>query len=114
MNNFNDRDISTIAISLAKIMKQLESRGQRAATGSLQHILHDLLIGGDNSENKHYIFSEISTHAIIILSKFDARYLWNLINLYGHAEYIPTVENDRTLQHFNSQGLSTCSGCTQK
>jgi hypothetical protein len=99
-------------------MKEVESRGQRAATGSLHRNLHTLLIGGGNSENKHYIFREIATHATPILSKFDARSLSNLIYSYGHAEYVPTVEGGRTimdilaleamykLQHFNSQGLS--------
>jgi hypothetical protein len=117
MHKFDGRDIATIAISLAKVMKQVEFRGQRADTGSLHHILHTLLVG-INSENKHYIFSEISMHAIPILSKFEARYLSNLINSFGHAEYIPKVEDGHTildilaleaiskLKHFNSQDLS--------
>ena len=71
MKRYSSRDIATIAISLAKIMKQVESHGQRAATGSLHRILHDLLIGGDKSENKHYTFSKIAGHATPILSKFD-------------------------------------------
>jgi hypothetical protein len=117
MKGYSYRDIATIAISLAKIMKQVESRGQRAATCSLNQTLQDLLVG-INSENKHYIFSEISMHATPILSKFDARHLSNLIYSFGHAEYVPTVEGGRTimdilaleamskLQHFNSQDLS--------
>jgi hypothetical protein len=67
MHKFDGRDIATVAISLAKVMKQVESRGQMADTGSLHCILHNLLVG-INSENKHYIFSEISMHAIPILS----------------------------------------------
>ena len=85
IKGYSYRDISTIAISLAKIMKQVESRGQSADTSSLHRILHDLLIGGDNSENKQYLFSEIAGHATPILSKFDARSLSNLIYSYGHA-----------------------------
>jgi hypothetical protein len=118
MKRYSYRDIATIAISLAKIMKQVESRGQRAATGSLHRILHDLLIGGGNSEKKRCILNEIATHATPILSKFDARSLSNLIYSFGHAEYVPKVENDCTifdvaafeamskLQHFNCQELS--------
>jgi hypothetical protein len=118
MKEYSHIDISTIAISMTKVMKQVESCGQRAATGSLHRIIHNLLIGGDKSENKHYIFSEIAVHATPILSKFDARSLSNLIYSYGHAEYVPTVENDCTifdvaaleamskLQHFNYQELS--------
>jgi hypothetical protein len=117
MHNFNGRDIATVAISLAKIMKQVEFRGQRADTGSLHRILHNLLVG-INSENKHYIFSEIAVHAIPILAEFDARHLSNLIYLFGLAEYVPKVEDGRTildvlaleamskLHHFNSQDLS--------
>jgi hypothetical protein len=118
MKGYSYRDIATIAISLVKIMNEVESHGQRAATSSLHRHLHTLLIGGGNSENKHYIFSEIATHATPILSNFDARSLSNLIYSYGHAEYVPTVENDCTifdvaaleaiskLQHFNCQELS--------
>jgi hypothetical protein len=117
MHKFDGRDIATIAISLAKIMKQVESHGQRAATGSLHRILHNLLVG-INSENKHYIFSEIAMHAIPILYKFYARHLSNLIYSFGLAEYAPKVEDGRTildvlaleamskLNHFNSQDLS--------
>jgi hypothetical protein len=117
MKGYSSRDIATIAISLAKIMKEVESRGQRAATGSLHQNLHTLLVG-INSENKHYIFSEIAGHATPILSKFEARHLSNLIYSFGHAEYVPTVEGGRTimdilaleamskLQHFNCQDLS--------
>ena len=114
---FDGRDIATVAISLAKIMKQVESRGQRADTGSLHRILHNLLVG-INYENKHYIFSEFAMHAIPILYTFDARSLSNLIYSFGLAEYVPKVEDGRTildvlaleamskLQYFNSQGLS--------
>jgi hypothetical protein len=118
MKGYSYRDIATIAISLAKIMKQVESCGQRAATGSLHRILHDLLIGGGNSENKHFIFSKIAVYSIPILSKFDARSLSNLIFSFGLAEYVPKDESGHSifdvaaneamskLQHFNSQGLS--------
>ena len=55
----------------------MESRFQRADTISLHHILHNLLIVGVNSEKKQFIYNEIATHAIPILSKFDARCLSN-------------------------------------
>jgi hypothetical protein len=118
MKRYSYRDIATIAISLAKIMKQVESRGQRDAAGSLHQTLHDLLIGGGNSESKRFIFREISMQAIPILSKFEARSLSNLIYSFGLAECAPKIENDRTvldilvleaiskLHHFNSQNLS--------
>jgi hypothetical protein len=118
MKRYSHIDIATIAISLAKIMKQVESHGQRAAAGSLHCNLHNLLMGGGNSEKKQFIFSEIATHATPILSKFDGRSLSNLIYSFGLSECAPMVEGGRTimdilaleampkLQHFNSHDLS--------
>jgi len=63
---YSHRNIATIAISLAKVMKQVESHGQRDAAGSLHRHLHNLLVG-INSERKQVIFSEIAVHAIPIL-----------------------------------------------
>jgi len=76
---------------------QVESRGHRADTISLHRILHNLLIGGVNSEKKQFIYNEIATLAIPILSKFDARCLSNLIYSFGLAEFIPKVEVGRTI-----------------
>jgi hypothetical protein len=78
-------------------MKQVESRGQRAATGSLHCILHNLLIGGGNLEKKRCILNEIAVHATPILSKFDARHLSNLIYSFGLAGYSPEVEVGRKI-----------------
>ena len=117
MKGYSHIDISTIAISLAKIMKEVESRGQRAATGSLHRILHNLLVG-INSEKKHCILDKVAESSVMILSEFDARHLSNLIYSFGLAEYVPKVEGGHTimdilaleaiskLQHFNSQDLS--------
>jgi len=117
MKAYGNRYIATIAINLAKVMKQVESRGQRAATGSLHRNLHNLLVG-INSERKQVIFSEIAVHAIVILSNFDARQLSNLIYSFGLSEYVPEVEDGRSildilaleampkLQQFKPQELS--------
>jgi len=117
MKRYSHIDISTIAISLAKIMKQVESRGQRSATGSLQRILHNLLVG-INSERKQVIFDKVTKTSVLILSEFDARSLSNLIYSYRLSEYVPKVEDGGTildilaleamskLHHFNSQDLS--------
>jgi len=117
MKRYSHIDISTIAISLAKVMKQVEFRGQRAAAGSLHRLLHNLLVG-INSERKQVIFDKVTKTSVLILSEFDARSLSNLIYSFGHAEYVPKVEDGRTifdilaleaiskLNHFNSQDLS--------
>jgi hypothetical protein len=117
MYNFDGREIATIAISLAKVMKQVESREHRADTGSLHRILHNLLVG-INLEQKQFILDKVAKSSLLILSEFDARSLSNLIYSFALAEYVPTVEGGRTimdilaleamskLQHFNSQDLS--------
>jgi hypothetical protein len=68
MYKFDGRDIATIAISLAKIMKQVESRGQRAATGSLHRNLHNLLVG-INSERKQVIFNKVISNIVLSYAK---------------------------------------------
>jgi hypothetical protein len=117
MYNFDGREIATIAISLVKVMKQVESFTQKAATGSLHRILHNLLVG-INSEKKQFILDKVAESSVMILSEFDARCLSNLIYSFGLAEYITKVKDGRTildvlaleamskLQHFNSQDLS--------
>jgi hypothetical protein len=118
IGHFSGQDLATTTLGLAKVMKQVESCGQRAATGSLHHSLHNLLIGGENSEKKQCILNNVAKASILILSKFDARHLSNLIYSFGLAECTPKVEDRHTildafadeamskLQHFNSQDLS--------
>jgi hypothetical protein len=69
LKGYSYRDIATIAICLAKIMKQVESRGQRADTGSLHRILHNLLVG-IKSKNKHFILDKVAKSSLLILSEF--------------------------------------------
>jgi hypothetical protein len=94
MKRYSHIGISTIAISLAKIMKQVESREQRAATGSLHHSLHNLLIGGDNSKKKQCILNNVAKASILILSKFDARHLSNLIFRLALLNTYPRMKVD--------------------
>jgi hypothetical protein len=119
MNKFDGRDLATTALGLAKVMKQVESHGQRAAAGSLHRRLHTLLVG-INSEKKRLIFDKVAKTSVLILSEFDARSLSNLMYSFSLAEYVPKVkdESGRTifdvlaleampkLNHFNPQGLS--------
>jgi hypothetical protein len=114
---FSGRDLATTTLGLAKLMKGAESHGQRSDASSLHRRLHTLLIG-INSENKQVILGKVAKASLLILSEFDARCLSNLIYSVGLSEYIPMVEDGRTildvlaleamskLQHFNSQDLS--------
>jgi tryptophan-rich sensory protein len=120
MYKLDGREIATIAISLAKIMKEVESYEQQSATrsNSLHQTLHNLLIGEVNSEKKLFIFNEIAAHATPILTKFDARCLSNLIYSVCLADCAPEVKDGSTildslaleaiskLQNFNCQELS--------
>ena len=112
IGQFSGRDLATTALGLAKVMKQ--SHGQRA---DLHRILHNLLIGV-NSERKQCILDIVAKSSGLICSEIDARSLSNLIYSFGLAEYIPKIEDGRTifdvlaleamskLKHFNSQNLS--------
>jgi hypothetical protein len=116
IGHFSGRDLATTTLGLAKVMKQVESHGQRSAS-SLHQRLHTLLIG-INSENKQVILGKVAKASLLILSEFDARCLSNLIYSIGLSEYIPKVKDGRTildvlalaaiskLQHFNPQDLS--------
>jgi len=117
IGQFIGRDLATTALGLAKVMKQVESCGQRAAAGSLHRNLHNLLVG-INSERKRFILDKVAKTSVRILSEFDARSLSNLIYSFSFAEYVPKVEDGRTifdvlalaampkLQQFKPQELS--------
>ena len=116
IHKYGYRDISTVAISLAKIMKKVDENGH--SKGSPHSILRDVLIGCYNSDNKQFIFNEIACASVPILYEFDARSLSNLIYAFGLAEVIIPVENGGTffdslaevaiplLYQFNSYDLS--------
>jgi len=120
INSFGSRDLSTTAISLAKTVKNVSGiDGKRLPRyGSPQRVLHDLIIG-ENSSNKEFIFKVLAEPSMIILHKFDARHLSNLIYAYGLAEYVIKFEDDGStlfdvfaqsaipnLHTFNGQDLS--------
>ena len=85
IDTYNARDISTIAISLAKIVKKIDKSGH--SKGSHPKILRDVLIG-DNSNIKQFIFNEIAYASAPLLYEFDARHLSNLIYAFGLAEVL--------------------------
>jgi hypothetical protein len=117
IGHFSGHDLATTTLGLAKVMKQVESRGQRSDASSLHRRLHTLLIG-INSENKQFILDKVAKASVMILSQFDARHLSNLIYSFGLAECITSIEDGRTildvlaleamskLQYFNFQDLS--------
>jgi len=116
INQYDPRDMSTLAISLAKIIDKISKR-KRPAKGSPHQILQDILIGND-SNIKQYIFREIASASVPILYEFNARDLSNFIHAYGLAEEVVLVNDGSTffdmlakvaipnLDKFNGQGLS--------
>jgi hypothetical protein len=78
IGHFSGRNLATTTLGLAKVMKQVESHGQRSDASSLHLCLHTLLIG-INSENKQVILNKVAKTSAPILSEFDARCLSNLI-----------------------------------
>jgi hypothetical protein len=117
IGHFSGRNLATTTLGLAKVMKEVESHGQRSNASSLHRRLHTLLIG-INSENKQFILDKVAKASVMILSQFDARHLSNLIYSFGLAECITSIEDGRTildvlaleamskLQYFNFQDLS--------
>ena len=115
IERYNPRNMSTIAISLAKIINKVQKR-RTLHYGSTEQILQDILIGND-SKIKESIFLEIASASVPILHEFNARDLSNLIYAYGLVEYIIT-EDEITmfdifaqaaipnLHTFNGQDLS--------
>ena len=93
IHTYGYRDIATIAISLAKIMKKVVKSGH--SKGSPQSILHNALIG-NNSNNKKIIFNEIAHTSVPIIYDFEARHLSNLIYAFGLAEVNIPVEDGGT------------------
>ena len=102
---------ATIALSSAKVMKQVESRGQKAATNDLHRNLHNL-IAGINLEKKQVILDKVAKTSAPILSEFDARCLSNLIYSFGLVEYIPKNEDGRTISWiFLPSSSRRCPSC---
>jgi hypothetical protein len=63
MKGYSYRDIATIAISLANIMKEIEFRGQRAAAGSLHGNLHTLLVASTPRTSTTYLTNCSTCHS---------------------------------------------------
>ena len=80
IETYGYRDLATVAISLAKIMKKVKVVGQRK--GSPHQILHHVLIG-NNSQNKQFLFNELAAASVPILHEFEPRHLSNLIYAFG-------------------------------
>jgi len=119
INSFGTRDLATVAISLAKIIKKISVDGGRSDSSGVHQVLNNVLIG-NNSTNKHHIFTDIAKASVPILHEFDARHLSNIIYAFGLAQVTASMDDDRTffdiladhivtldnLNEFLPQGLS--------
>ena len=91
--------------------------GNEAPPDSLNQVLHDQIIGND-SENKHFIFSRIAMSSMPIIHEFDHWGLTDYMFAFGIMEFIPNIvwgctlfdvvahEAVSKLRHFKSQDLS--------
>jgi len=118
INSFGTRDLATVAISLAKIMRK-NNVDEKTFDSSAHQVLNNVLIG-NNSKNKQHIFAEIAKASAPILHEFDAWHLSNLIYAFGLAQVTASMDDDRTffdiladhivtldnLNEFLPQGLS--------
>ena len=92
---YNPRDMSTIAISLAKIIDKASKSHRRHHYGSPEQILQDVLIGKE-SKKKEYIFNYIASASVPILYEFNGRDISNFIYAFGLVEEVVLVENGST------------------
>jgi len=116
IDRYDPRDMSTLAISLAKIIDKISKR-KRPTKGSPHQILQEILIGND-SNIKQYIFREIASSSVPILNDFEPRHLSNFIYAFGLAKEVVLVTDGSTffdmlaevaipnLHTFNEQDLS--------
>jgi len=92
---YNYRDLTTIAISLAKIINKVGKSHRRQHKGSPEQILQDVLIGSE-SMNKQLIFREIASSSVPILHECEPRNLSNFIYAFGLVEEVVLVEDGST------------------
>jgi len=90
IDRYDPRDMSTLAISLAKIVDRVSKR-KRPTKGSPHQILQDLI-----GESKQFIFREIASSSVPILHEFDARHLSNFIYAFGLVGEVVLVEDGST------------------
>jgi len=94
IDRYDPRDMTTLAISLAKVIDKISKR-KRPTKGSPHQILRDILIGND-SKIKQYIFREIASSSVPILHEFNARELSNLIYAFGLSQEVVLVNDGST------------------
>lgn len=93
IDRYDPRDMSTLAISLAKVIDKISKRkGPSSTKGSPHQILQDLI-----GENKQFIFREIASSSVPILHEFNGRCLSNFIYSFGLAEEVVLVNDGSTL-----------------
>jgi len=102
VESFRPRDLAQTALSLGKIMKEVDNYGQRRSQGIHHQILHDILIGQDSRE-KELAFQSIANTSVTNLSKFDARCLSNLAYACAIAGINPLLEDGSSpMQHITN------------
>ena len=99
IDTYGYRDIATIAISLAKIVKKVGNTRKMHQEGSTGQIMHNVVIG-NNSKNKQCIFNEIADASIPIINDFEARHLSNLIYAYGLVDYTLDMDDGNPNNNF--------------
>ena len=67
------RDLSQMAIALAKVIKSIENWGERLQKGSPPQLLHSIFIGSQ-SQSKQFIMHELTLAAMPLREEFDVQY----------------------------------------
>ena len=92
-------------------MKQVESRGQKAATNDLHRNLHNLIAGINWKRNKSYSTKSPRLQHQFFQSLTQDVHM-NLIYSFGLVEYIPKNEDGRTISWiFLPSSSRRCPSC---
>jgi hypothetical protein len=112
----NHKDITTIILSIAKIMNNVKEAKQRRKVNSIHHAFGTLLLDQDSFPMED-VFEFCAMAADRILPRYDSRHISNLGYAYALVGYDPQLDSRTLLQNigdtsigfiqeFNAQGIS--------
>ena len=96
METMQPKELTTIILSMAKIVKIVRQAYQKRRTNIYLRAFGDFLLI-DSTYARGIIFDRSAEAANRILKEFDARYLSNLAYSYALLDYNPQLENGSTL-----------------
>ena len=94
ISTFAPRELVQTAHGIGRTVSKLEKTKHLSGP---QQVLHSILVGDEDSQQKEYIFQSIANASTHSLSKFDPRCLSTLANANALAGCVPTFRDGSTL-----------------